>query len=82
MRSWIPPRLVKTATRPRSRAEADVALHSVGLVLDDLFFGTRLPNKPERGDLRATAPELPVLDVQSFLSELFVNAAVDAAPPA
>jgi hypothetical protein len=54
---------------PRTRAEVDVALHSIGLALDDLLDGTRIPD---------SSPEPRCGDLRSELRERFENAEVDA----
>lgn len=56
-------------TWPRTRAEVDVALHSIGLALDDLLDGVRAP---DTGVVARTG------DLQSEIRERFENAAVDA----
>jgi len=59
----------RVPTWPRTRAEVDVALHSIGLALDDLLGG------PQVSDQSTEAPA--VADLRSTLREHFENADVD-----
>jgi hypothetical protein len=56
-------------TWPRTRAEVDVALHSIGLAIDDLLEGAIVPE--ENADS-------PTTDLRAEIRERFENAAVDA----
>lgn len=56
-------------TLPRTRAEVDVALHSIGLALDDLLDGARMPD---------TGVAANGCDLRTEIRERFENAAVDA----
>lgn len=58
---------------PRTRAEVDVALHSIGLALDELLDGAQIDEA--HGDTDAIPR---VYDVRAELRERFANAAVDA----
>lgn len=65
----------RRASRSRSRAEVDVALHTIGLALESLLDDTRLPDGP---DAAATLP-VPARDVRGLLlRELFADTEVDA----
>lgn len=63
------PARAREPARPPSRDEVDVALHSIGLALDELIEEARLHD-------RASTPELH--DLRCELRERFENAAVDA----
>lgn len=66
----VPGRL-RERTWPRTREEVDVALHSIGLALDELLDGARVSMDD--------APEpAPIVDVRSALRERLENADVDA----
>ena len=63
------PGRARERTWPRTREEVDVALHSIGLALDELLGSAQV-----KGDIEAPA----VADVRSILRERFANADVDA----
>jgi hypothetical protein len=65
-----PPRMF---FRPRTRKEVDVALHGIGLVIDDLLDDVRVPEPEVTRELAAP----PELDVHAKLLALLADTKVD-----
>ncbi len=70
-----PPRYVERArTWPRTRNELDIALHGIGLALDELLDGATLPDTV----VTSALPEAEAPSLYTRLRELLEDAEVDA----